>query len=170
MLRLGVLTSLLTLTASALVFVSCSSSTPTEPGLVAARAEAAVARADSAEVQAFLANDPTTLSRLWSDDFVVRNPFNQFVTKPQVVNLVTSGILAFSAYERHIEYTKAYGDLVVIAGSETVVWAGKMPLAGQTTQLKYTAVWARQGNEWREIARHANIVPPGGPAGPRLGP
>lgn len=160
--------SLLTLSASTLLSAGCSSSKPTEPALTAARAAAEVAHADSAEVQAFLANDPTTLARLWSDDFVVRNPFNQFVTKQQVMTLVTSGTLAFASYERHIEYTKAYGDLVVVAGSETVVWAGRMPLAGQTTQLKYTAVWARQGNEWREIARHANIVPPGGPAAPGM--
>jgi ketosteroid isomerase-like protein len=178
------LTSLLL--ASTFVVVNCSSpTTPDGSGLhggssaasltrvsraeenpAALRATEEVARLDAAEVQAFLADDPETLARLWSDDFVVTNPFNQFVNKQQVLALVTSGVLAFAAYERHTEYAHAYGDVVVVAGSETVVWAGKIPLAGQTTRLRYTAVWARHGNEWQEVARHANIVLPGGPPGP----
>jgi hypothetical protein len=177
------LTSLL-LASTALV-VSCSSPTASqesgalggsaaaltpsssaEMNQAAVQATADVSRLDAAEVQAFLANDPATLARLWSDEFVVTNPFNQFVTKQQVLGLVTSGVLAFAGYERHLEYAHAYGDIVIVAGSETVVWAGKIPLAGQTTRLRYTAVWARHGNAWQEVARHANIVAPGGPPGP----
>jgi ketosteroid isomerase-like protein len=141
------------------------SSSP-ETSQAADRATEEVTRLDAAEVQAFLANDPATLARLWSDDFVVTNPFNQFVTKEQVMALVTSGVLAFTSYERHLEYAHAYGDVVIVAGSETVVWAGKIPLAGQISHLRYTAVWSRHGNEWQEVARHANIVVPGGPPGP----
>ena len=172
--------------ASAVLAVSCSSPTASpEPGArggsataslapsssaemsrAADRATEEVARLDAAEVQAFLANDPATLARLWSDEFVVTNPFNQFVTKQQVLALVTSGVLAFTSYERHLEYAHAYGDVVIVAGSETVVWAGKIPLAGQPSRLRYTAVWARHGNEWQEVARHANIVASGGPPGP----
>jgi hypothetical protein len=177
------LTSLL-LTSTALV-ISCSSPTASQEsgaragtaaaltrssnaGMNAAAVQATeeVRRLDAAEVQAFLADDPATLGRLWSDEFVVTNPFNQFVTKQQVMALVTSGVLAFASYERHLEYAHAYGDLVIVAGSEKVVWAGKIPLAGQTSRLRYTAVWARHGNEWQEVARHANIVAPGGPPGP----
>jgi len=133
------------------------------------KAIAEVSELDAAEVKAFLAVDVTTLARLWSDDFVVTNPFNQFVTKQQVLGLVTSGVLAFKSYERHLEYAKAWGDVVIVAGSETVVWAGKIPLAGQVSLLRYTAVWARHGNTWQEVARHANIVLPTVPSGPPVG-
>ena len=134
-----------------------------------ARATAEVSRASTAEVNAFLAADPAALARLWSDEFVVTNPFNQFVNKQQVLALVQSGVLAFSAYQRTIEYAHVYGDIVIVAGSETVVWAGTIPLAGQTSHLRYTAVWTRRGNAWKQIARHANIVLPGGPPGPAVG-
>lgn len=134
------------------------------PAARAATAE--VARLDSLEVQSFLADDPATLARLWSDDFVVTNPFNQFVTKEQVLTLVTSGVLAFESYDRQIEYARAYGDVVIVAGRETVVWADKMPLAGQTSRLRYTAVWVRHGNTWQEVARHANLILGGAPGGP----
>jgi hypothetical protein len=125
-----------------------------------------VSHQDALEVHAFLANDPATLAQLWSDDFVVTNPFNQFLNKQQVLALVTSGTLAFTAYERHIEYAHAYGDMVIVAGTEVVTWAGKIPLAGQTSHLRYTAVWARHGHTWQEVARHASFVLPGGPGGP----
>ena len=98
------------------------------------------------------------MAQLWSDEFVVTNPFNQFLNKQQVLALVNSGTLAFSAYQRDIAYAHAYGRVVIVAGSETVVWAGKSPLAGQTSLLRYTAVWARHGDTWQEVARHASMV------------
>ena len=120
--------------------------------------EQQVRRSDAQEVHALLANDTRALRELWSDDFVVTNPLNQFVTKEQVLALVTSGTLAFASYERRIEYVKVYGDVVVVAGSETVVWAGTMPNAGATSLLRFTAVWMKQGRGVREVARHANII------------
>jgi hypothetical protein len=178
------------LLASLLLVAGCSSpSTPAEPSLRAdrtessdehatgpdadradsrasARASEGVARASAAEVTAFMAADPAKLAALWSDEFVVTNPFNQFVGKPQVLALVSGGILAFSSYDRTIEYSRSYGNLVIVAGSETVVWSGRMPLAGQTSHLRYTAVWERQGHVWRQVARHANLVLPAVPGGP----
>jgi uncharacterized protein (TIGR02246 family) len=123
------------------------------------RAEAEVRRLSGEEVQAFLRKDPKTLADLWSDDFVVTNPLNKFVTKQQVLGMVESGFLVITAYERRIEYLRVYGDIVIFAGSETVTWGGRMPNAGKTEHLRITAVWRQQNGQWQEIARHANIVP-----------
>jgi ketosteroid isomerase-like protein len=122
------------------------------------RIEAEVRQLSDEEVRALMANDVKAAARLWSDDFVVTNPLNKFVTKQEVLGMISSGTLAFASYERRVEYVRVYTDFVVVAGSETVVWAGKMPNAGQTSPLRFTAVWMRQGGRWREVARHANIV------------
>lgn len=122
-------------------------------------AEAEVRRLSDEEVQAFLHKDPEALARLWSDDFVVTNPLNQFVTKQQVLGMVKSGVLVITSFERQIDYIKVYGDTVVLAGRETVVWGGKMPNAGRTERLRITAIWMRQQGRWQQVARHANIVP-----------
>jgi hypothetical protein len=98
------------------------------------------------------------LGRIWSDDFVVTNPLSKFVNKRQVLGLIESGTLAFSSYDRQIEYVHFYGDTAVVAGSETVVWAGKMPNAGKTSHLRFTAIWMKQDGRWQEIVRHANII------------
>jgi len=112
------------------------------------------------EVNAFLKNDRAAMARLWSDDFVVTNPLNKFVTKRQVLGMVDSGFLVIPTFERQIDYLRVYGDIVIVAGRETVVWGGRMPNAGKSENLRFTAVWMKQGGRWQQIARHANIVPP----------
>ncbi len=122
------------------------------------RVEEEIRRLNAQEVEALLRNDVKTLGRIWSDDFVVTNPFNKFVNKQQVLGLTQSGNLAFTSYDRQIEYVHIYRDTAAIAGSETVGWAGKMPNAGETSHLRFTAVWMRQGGRWQEVVRHANII------------
>ncbi len=51
---------------------------------------------------------------------------------------------------------RVYGDTVIVAGKETLLWGGKMPNAGRTEQLRFTGVW---GGRWQQVAHHANVVP-----------
>jgi len=131
----------------------------TTPTQQAASAEDAVRQANAEEIQAFLHNDPKAMARLWSDEFVVTNPLNKFINKSQVLDMVQSGFLAFTSYDRHIDYVHVDGDFAVVAGLETLTWGGKNPNAGKTQQLRFTAVWKKQQGQWQEIARHASVVP-----------
>jgi ketosteroid isomerase-like protein len=123
------------------------------------RVEQRVRGLNTEEADAFLHQDAKALAHLWSDDLVVTNPLNKFVNKQQVLGMVESGFLVITSYDRSIEYARVYGDTVIVAGSETVVWGGKMPNAGKTEHLRFTGVWMKQGGRWQEVARHANIVP-----------
>lgn len=122
-------------------------------------AEQEVRRLNAEEVQAFVKNDPEAMARVWSDDMVVTNPLNKFVTKQQVLGMVRSGFLVITVYDRRIEYVRVYGDTAIVAGSETVTWGGRMPNAGKAEDLRFTAIWMKQQGRWQEVARHANIVP-----------
>jgi ketosteroid isomerase-like protein len=122
-------------------------------------AETEVRRANTEEVDAFRQNDPKVMDRLWSEDFVVTNPLNKFVTKQQVLGMVHAGVLVITSTDRQIEYLRVYGDTVIVAGNETVVWGGKMPNAGKTEHLRFTGIWMKRRGHWQEVARHANIVP-----------
>lgn len=122
-------------------------------------AEEGIRQLNAEEVAAFLKNDRAAMARLWSDDFVVTNPLNKLVTKQQVLEMVDSGFLVITSFDRQIEYLRVYGDAVVVAGREAVVWGGRMPNAGKSENLRFTAVWMKQGGRWQQIARHANIVP-----------
>lgn len=121
-------------------------------------ADSAVRALNAKEVRDFVMGDAGGLERLWADSFVVTNPLNQFVTKTQVLQMVDSGMLRFASYDRQVEYVRFYGNIAIVAGAETVVWAGKMPMAGKLSHLRFTAVWQLSGSDWREIARHANVV------------
>ena len=61
-------------------------------------------------------------------------------------------------YDRQTEYVRVYGDTVIVAGNETVVWGGKMPSAGKTEHLRFTGIWMKQGGRWQEVARHAIVI------------
>ena len=147
--------SLLMFTLISSVVVAQSTSTSVD-----SQAEQQVRQASDEEVQAFLHKDPEAMARLWSDELMVTNPLNKLVTKQQVLGMVQSGFLVITAYERRIEYAHVYGDTVILAGSETVVWGGKMPNAGKTEHLRFTAIWMKQQGRFQEVARHANIIPP----------
>jgi uncharacterized protein (TIGR02246 family) len=123
------------------------------------RVDQELRRLNAEEPEAFLHQDAKALANLWSDDLVVTNPLNKFVTKQQVLGMVESGFLVITSYDRSIEYIRVYGDTVIVAGTETVVWGGKMANAGKPEQLRFTGVWMKQAGRWREVARHANIVP-----------
>jgi hypothetical protein len=131
---------------------------PQESASRATPAETDVRRVNAEEVEAFLHNDPKAMEQLWSTDFVVTNPLNKFATKQQVLGMVRAGVLVITSFDRQIEYLKFYGDTAIVAGSETVVWGGKMPNAGKTEHLRFTGIWMKQREHWQEVARHANVV------------
>src|ERR1035441_1882419 len=107
------------------------------------RAEPEGRQLNAEEVQAFLQKDSKTMARLWSDDFVVTNPLNRFVNKQQVLGMMESGFLVITSYDRQIEYLRFYGDTAIAAGSETVVWGGRMPNAGQTEHVRFTGILSK---------------------------
>lgn len=122
-------------------------------------AEQEVRKLSADEVQAFLARDRDKLASLWSDDFVVTNPLNRFVTGQQVLGMIDSGFLVITSFTRNVEYARVYGDTVILAGSEDCVFGGKMPVVGKPMHLRFTAIWMKQGGRWQQVARHANVVP-----------
>jgi ketosteroid isomerase-like protein len=124
------------------------------------RVEQEIRQLNEDERQAILKGDVKWLERIFADSFVVTNPFNQFLTKQDVLDRVRSGALAFHGFERHVEYVRLHGDTAIVAGRETGVWAGKTPLAGQSMNLRFTNIWRREGGRWQQIARHASLIQP----------
>jgi hypothetical protein len=70
------------------------------------RAQEDIRRLNTEEVETFLHKDPGSMARLWSDDCVVTNPLNKFVSKRQVLGMVESGLLVITSYDRQIEYVR----------------------------------------------------------------
>src|SRR5258708_32733313 len=86
--------------------------------------EASLRAVNAREVADFMSADAQGLEGLWADSFVVTNPLNQFVTKSQVVGLVSSGIIRFPSYDRKMGYVRTYGCIAIVAGAEMLAWSG----------------------------------------------
>lgn len=145
------------LASAAAPFVSAQGAT--DAGEKDKSVEATIRQLNGQEVEALVQKDSKALARIWSDDLVVTNPLNKFVNKQDVLDMVQSGFLVITSYDRQIEYLHVYGATVIVAGSETVTWGGRMPNAGKTEHLRFTGIWMKQQGHWQEVARHANIVP-----------
>ena len=121
-------------------------------------AEQEIRRLHELQRKAFLEKDLSTLDRLFADDFIVTNPFGQFLNKQQTLARVRSGEIDFERFERTLDYVKIYGDAAVAAGTETMVPRGKMNGTGTTIRLRMTTMWIRQQGTWREVARHTSVL------------
>lgn len=121
-----------------------------------ASVEVEIKRLEQMEVTAFLERDIPTLSKLWDPKYVVNNPDNKIVAgvrpdeRPGLQKPRTS-------FTREVEHLTVRDTLVISMGGETIVPADDEPHAGKTVHRRYTHIWQRVGNEWKLIARHANV-------------
>jgi ketosteroid isomerase-like protein len=126
--------------------------------------EAAVRKLYEDERAALEKKDIAVLERCFADEFVVTNPFNKFLNKQQVLDGVRADMISVNDFKRTLEYVRIYGDVAIVAGTETGVWGGKMPLSGQPVNLRITGVARKVNGQWVEIARHASMIMPTRPS------
>lgn len=115
--------------------------------------EKQIRQLDADVCRAVLEGDVAALDRLWSDDYVVSNPLHHIFAKPQVLGAIEDGRIHHATYERQIDYLRVDGDTAVVMGGETVVDHGS------SIARRYTEVWLKRDDQWRQIARHTHVVP-----------
>jgi ketosteroid isomerase-like protein len=124
--------------------------------------ESEIRRLEHAEADGMLRKDIAALERIWAEDFTVNNPRNAISRgRDAVVALIRNGSIDYSSFDREIEAILFHGDIVIVMGGETVTPVGKAPLAGQKVGRRFTHFWMKRGEEWRLVARHANMICPG---------
>lgn len=154
-------TSFVVVVLVALSALSAETSRAQEAPSPYAADEAAIRSLENEERLAVLNRDLASLEELWSDRLLVNAPGNRVSPSRDVpLGLVQAGVIHYTAFERGIEALRIDGDIAVVMGAETIEPTGKAPHAGQTLQRRFTHVWKRDGETWRLIARHANVLPP----------
>lgn len=109
---------------------------------------------------AVLNEDVAALERLWAEQFIVNNPQNEIsADRGAVLDRVRRGLIRYSKFERRIEAIRFDADIAIVMGSETVVPKSGAAGASQPVHRRFTNIWRKTGTTWREIARHANVVP-----------
>jgi hypothetical protein len=112
---------------------------------------------------AFEARDMDQIERLHAPEFTLNGPAGKIQSREETMNLLRTSLGRQTNAERLIEAAYASGnDLVVIMGSESLVWenTGRPELDGRRTARRFTNVWRRVDGEWRYVARQATTVPP----------
>lgn len=143
-------------TSFALAYATAFAQTPSAD-------EQAVRAADNAAAVAVLKQDIPAMEKLWSEQFMVNSPNNAVTpNRAAVIEFVKRGMINYSSFEQQIESIRVYGDTAVVMGSETVRPISG-PAAGQTVQRRFTNIWRKEGDTWRGIARHANVIPQAAP-------
>jgi ketosteroid isomerase-like protein len=126
------------------------------------RIEEEIKRLTADEVAILMRGDVAALEQIYPEDFVVTNPFNQFINKQKVLERIRTNIIKYKSYDKQIEYLHVYGNTVLAIGRETVVPTADAdrPDAGQTVHRRFTEFWVKRKGKWQRVARHAsNIVP-----------
>ncbi len=118
--------------------------------------ETTIRRLDLAEASAVLTADFDAVGRLWAQDMIVNNPFNQVVKASS--GRVRTGAVTYSSFTRNIESVQIHDNTAIVMGNEVVVPSGKSIGAGTTIHRRYTNIWMKRDGQWLLTARHANVI------------
>jgi ketosteroid isomerase-like protein len=133
---------------------------PRSPPADPAAREATITALEEQERRAVLEQDFASLERIWAEDFVVNTPRSEVAAdRGALLDLFRKGVAHYQSFDRRIELIRFTGDHAIVMGAETVRPIGDAPLAGQTVERRFTNFWRREGDTWRLVARHANVLP-----------
>jgi ketosteroid isomerase-like protein len=116
--------------------------------------EQEIRKLDAAHADAVLRGDLAAMDSIWTEDFIVNNPFNEI----DKADRIRSGVVSYSSFLREIEAVRIYENTAIVMGKETVVPKGKSPEAGNTIHRRYTNIWMLREGKWRLVARHASVI------------
>ena len=121
--------------------------------------EQKVRAAEERHRKAFLANDTAALDTMLADDFIVNSPQNRIIEKAELLGMIGRGILAISTFEQKIDAVRRFGDIAVVMGVDSVVYASPAPAAGQTHRRRFTDLWQLRDTTWEFVAQQASLLP-----------
>lgn len=124
-----------------------------------AKLEQEIKKLDLAHADAILRRDVEALKNLIAEDAVTNHPTNKIVREREgIFELIRTGVINYSSFERVPETFLFYKDMVVVMGHETLTLAGEDGKAGKTVRRRYTNVWMKQKGKWLLTIRHAHIL------------
>jgi hypothetical protein len=124
----------------------------------ASQTEADIRRLEALEITTVQRGDSLALRQLWHPAFVVNNPYNQVVTRRQILGFMRRGQLDYSTVERVVERVTLVDNLAIAMGYEIVTPQRATQFAGKVERRQYTDVWLKTNAGWRLTARQASIV------------
>lgn len=130
----------------------------TAPAWAQHKDEPEIRRLEALEIMTVQRGDTAALFRLWHNEFVVNNPYNQVVTRPQILAFIRQGQIDYSTVQRVVEKVTIVENVAIAMGHEIVTPQRATAFAGKVETRQYTNVWLKTKTGWRLTARQASIV------------
>lgn len=101
--------------------------------------------------------DTDSLLKIWSDNYVVNNPYGNIVTPADIVALIKSGHI-FPKVERILEKITFNQDIAIVMGKELQQPENMAPNHEDWIPRRFTNVWIKTNNDWQIAARQSSRV------------
>lgn len=147
----------------ALLFLSATA--VAQPPALADGRKAAVMRVDQARLVAMENAHLDGLTELMTDDCIYAHSTGQKQTKAEMIAAIQSGALKYRSIRYEGDPTvRLYGDGTAVLNAVTLIDA-EMKSAGRIQRkLLVTAVYVKQGKQWRLASYHSSTIPDSAPA------
>lgn len=146
----GVLAVLVVLTSVAALAAPHTESSPAD-------AERQVREVHARRFALMVAGDTAALGPVLADDLVYTHSSGAAETKAQFLEAITSGRLRYRAIQDREAKVRIYGEVGVVNG----LVDAQVTIGGQdnTFAIRYVAVYAREGGDWRLVAWQSTRLP-----------
>jgi ketosteroid isomerase-like protein len=123
----------------------------------ATSAEEAVRAADTARIQATVANDLQALDKAFGDDLTYTHSSGVMESKAQVLGKLRSGATRYHTIAPDDVKVRVYGDTAVMTGRAAV----NVTVDGRTSDLllRFTCVYVHRGGAWQFVAWQSTRLP-----------
>ncbi|MGF1585647.1 MAG: nuclear transport factor 2 family protein [Bacteroidales bacterium] len=101
--------------------------------------------------------DTNKLLEIWSEEYVVNNPYGKIVTPKDIIALMKSGHI-FPKVERIIEVITFNQNIAVVMGKELQQPADMTTNQEEWIPRRFTNVWIKAGNEWQLASRQSSRI------------
>lgn len=122
------------------------------------KTETTIRQLEQRELEAIHKADTAALSKIWSKDFVVNNPYGQIVTVPEIFAFIREGKIDYATVERIVERVTVVENIAISMGREIVTPEKATENAGKKVTRQYTNIWIKDKSSWRMVARQATIT------------
>lgn len=122
--------------------------------------ESQIRKLEQMEAKAVLEKDSATLLKLWDKDFVVNAPDNKINFAGETTLDRPALRMPRAEFTRDVEHIIIRENTVFSMGSESVHLSKTQTDPAKTITRRYTNIWMKQGEIWKLMARHANVICP----------
>jgi hypothetical protein len=122
-------------------------------------AEAEIRNLENRQIQAVQKGDTATLYKtIWAPEFHVNNPSNHVLDGKSIAGLIATRKIDFESLNQTIDLIYFIDNTAIVMGGEVVKPRGIAENAGKTVTRRFTNIWMKRGNAWKQVGRQSTII------------